>query len=174
MTNRVVAVAFAAALVVGCTPVQPTPPPSSNTNTTTVVLVVGGPAGPTLPTPTTAVKPKLVKVTQFGETCPPTVTAGPSGQDRAVRVGCSKALTCSPKCDSPQGPGFPDVDCQVPSGAAPDEFRVFAGAEHISFTASNSNPAFNRDARGVSAGTASIDCTYAGVRSEPFDLGVVP
>lgn len=171
MTNRAVGLALVAGLF-ACTPVQPTPPPSSNTNTTNVVVVVGGPAGPTVPTPTQVTKPKLTKVTQFGETCPPTVTAGPSGQDRAVRVGCSKALTCSPKCENPQGGA--DIDCPVPQGASPDEFRVFAGADRISFTASSSNPAFNRDARGVAPGTASIDCTYAGVRSEPFDLMVVP
>jgi hypothetical protein len=171
MRNGFVVVALMAALV-ACTPVQPTPPPSNNTNTTNVVLVVGGPAGPTVPTPTQVTKPKLVKVTQFGETCPADSGKTPSGQDRAVRVGCSKALTCSPKCDNPQG--GPDIDCPVPQGAAPDEFRVFAGADRISFTASSSNPAFNRDARGVAPGTASIDCTYAGVRSEPFDLLVTP
>jgi hypothetical protein len=156
-----------------CTPTQPTPIP----NVTVVGCYTcgnsfGGGGGGASPSPGITTKPKLTKVTQYGENCPPSVAAGPSGQDRGVRVGCSKALTCSPKCDNPQG--GPDIDCQVPQGGAPDEFRVFAGADRVSFTASTSNPAFNRDARGVAPGTASIDCTYAGVRSEPFDLAVVP
>lgn len=172
MTSKIPVVVLAALIgSAACTPVQPTPPPSSNTasNTNTIVLVIGGPAGPTLPTPTSAAKPDIVKVTQFGETCPD--GKQPSGQDRSVRVGCSKALTCSPKCKQTDGAY---IDCPVPQGASPDEFRVFSGEDRISFTAAGENPAFNRDARGLAPGHALLDCTYANVKSEVFDLLVIP
>jgi hypothetical protein len=161
---------LALAVLTSCTPVQPTPVPQPNggTNVNVVVNVGNGTTPSPAPGGAGSAKPKLVKVTQFGETCP--TGTSPSGQDRAVRIGCSKALTCTPKCEQTDGTL---LDCNVGS-QTPDEFRAFSGAEHISFTASSSNPAFNRDARGISSGLVLIDCTFAGVRSEPFDLTVVP
>jgi hypothetical protein len=169
MLKSIAIVAMAMLVLGACTPVQPTPVPQPNggTNVNVVVNVGNG----TVPSPAPGAggaKPKLVKVTQFGETCP--TGTSPSGQDRAVRIGCSKALTCTPKCEQTDGTL---LDCNV-GGQTPDEFRAFSGAEHISFTASTSNPAFNRDARGISSGLVLIDCTFAGIRSEPFDLTVVP
>jgi hypothetical protein len=169
MRKSIAIVAMAVLMLGACTPVQPTPVPQPNggTNVNVVVNVGNG----TVPSPAPgagSAKPKIVKVTQFGEACPSGTS--PSGQDRAVRIGCSKALTCSPKCEQTDGTL---LDCNVGS-QTPDEFRAFSGAEHISFTASSSNPAFNRDARGISSGLVLIDCTFAGVRSEPFDLTVVP
>jgi hypothetical protein len=161
--------ALALAALIACTPQPVAPTPPAGNTTVNVNVNVGNGTTPSPAPGAGAARPDLVKVTQFGETCPSGIS--PSGQDRAVRNGCSKALTCSPKCKLSDGTF---VDCQIPPGAAPDEFRVFVGQDRISFTASGSNPAFNRDARGVAAGLALIDCTYAGMKSEPFDLTVVP
>lgn len=169
MTKTSWAVIFGVLLLGACTPAQPTPLPQPNGNTTqTVTVIIGAPVPSPAPGGAGGQRPDRVVTRQFGETCP--AGTSPSGQDRAVRIGCSKAITCSPQCKQPDG-FF--VDCQVPPNAAPDEFRVFVGQDRIAFSASSSNPAFNRDARGLAAGLALIDCTYAGMKSEPFDLTVV-
>jgi hypothetical protein len=136
------------------------------------------------------VKPDYVKIMQFGETCGKNANGTdiqPSGQDRSVRIGCTKALTLSPKCH--QANGLPDIDCPVPDNAAPDSFEVTSGGEHIIFARFGSasidvsafsgphmeSDAFNRLATGVSAGSVTITGAYAGVRAQAdFILTVIP
>lgn len=105
-----------------------------------------------------------VKVTQFGEDCPSGTS--PSGADRNVRVGCTKNLTCTPFV-GPNEPASPTIH-----GPAPDFFGVVGGGPAAAVTIP-SEP-FNRDARGVQAGTVSFRCIVRGVQSEQFDLVVVP
>jgi hypothetical protein len=132
-------------------------------------------------------KPDYVKITQFGENCPTGIA--PSGIDRSVRIGCTKALTLSPKCRQVNGP---DIDCPVPADAAPDSFECKTGCDHITFAAFGSaalsaqdlkafsrphmqSDAFNRLATGKTVGDAIITGSYAGIRvQDDFTLTVVP
>lgn len=176
--------AAALVLFVACSPTQPDPPavPTASAGCTVTgdhnsVNCGSGNQTVTVPSPTPSGSPgagqppALVKITQFGESCPDGKT--PSGQDRAVRVGCAKALTLSPKCVNPGGPSLPMVDCQIPAGAAPDSFAVVSGGEFIDFNTFGDNPQFNRVAKGVKKGFAVIGGAYAGVQAEPFVLEVV-
>jgi hypothetical protein len=172
--------AFLALLFVSCpptapTPVATTPPPaitcSAGANSILNCGTGNGNGAAPSPSPNAGpfAKPDYVKITQFGETCPAGIE--PSGQDRSVRIGCSKALTLSPKCHQVSGP---DIDCPVPQDAAPDSFFVSAGADHIDFSLSASSK-FNRDAKGKTAGQAIITGAYAGVRAQDdFVLTVIP
>jgi hypothetical protein len=172
-----------ALILISCAPTQPDvpAPPTANagcnvTGSNNAVNCGSGnqTVSPPSPSPspgTITAKPKLVKITQFGESCPDGVS--PSGQDRAVRIGCTKALTLSPKCSNPIE-GQPDIDCAVPPGAAPDRFEVVSGGDHIEFTVSQDNPGFNRIAKGKTAGFTVIGGAYAGVEAEPFVLQVLP
>jgi hypothetical protein len=202
----------------GCSPNRPdpvvvaSPPPTGNTciisGTGNTCNVGNGapPAASPSPSPSAGpfVKPDYVKITQFGETCGTDkngVQIVPSGQDRSVRIGCTKALTLSPKCH--QTNGGPDIDCPVPDNAAPDSFEVTEGQEHIIFSPFGSlsvspalraalealvraasirafsdlhalSDAFNRRATGVSVGFARITGSYAGVRAQDdFILTVI-
>jgi hypothetical protein len=189
------------AVLTSCSPSEPTPPPPAPANVVNVtipgnptcVVVNGNGCNTAAPSPSPGgafVKPDYVKITQFGETCPSTVLAGPSGQDRSVRIGCTKALTLSPKCRQPNGP---DIDCPVPNDARPDEFKVLSGGDHIIFAAFGSasfkllsidvhaftgvhmeSDAFNRLATGTTEGQVVITGSYAGVRAlEDFTLTVI-
>lgn len=194
MTNRTLALAGLLLILPACArQTGPTPVPTPTPITGNVCIIsgngndntcnVGNVTPPTSPSPGSSptgpfVRPDYVKITQFGETCPTGIN--PSGQDRSVKVGCSKALTLSPKCH--QANGLPDIDCPVPDNTAPDSFTVVSGAEHIIFTAFGAaNPdlvrlltgpgalsdTFNRNARGVSPGVAVITGSYAGVAVQP-------
>lgn len=105
-----------------------------------------------------------VKVVQFGEACPTGKT--PSGEDRSVRVGCSKHLTCTPFL-SDGSPAPPAVH-----GPAPEFFGLIAGG--TSASASQQDEPFNLDAKGIAPGIASFRCNVKGVSSLTFDLTVVP
>jgi len=105
-----------------------------------------------------------VKVTQFGEHCPSGTAS--SGEDRSVRVGCTKWLTCTPFV-APGVEAAPSVH-----GPTPDFFGVVAGSQHADVTIP-SNP-FNRDVKGKTPGVISFRCIAKGVQSEQFDLTVVP
>lgn len=170
-------------LLASCSPTVPevpSPPPPANNScvisggqNNTCTIGNGNNATPS-PSPGTVTgpfpRPDYVKITQFGETCP--IGIEPSGIDRSVRIGCSKALTLSPKCRQVSGP---DIDCPVPPGAEPSEFKVIAGADHIAFSDSASSK-FNRDAKGVTEGQAIITGSYGGVAVEPgqeFTLTVI-
>lgn len=192
-----VAVALLAlAALASCSPAEPTavaPPPPACTVTVTVTgdgatTVNGcGNSVTTTPSPNPSggpfVKPDYVKITQFGESCPAGVE--PSGIDRSVRIGCTKALTLSPKCRQASGP---DIDCPVPENAAPDEFKCISGCDHINFAAFGSGnldvskfsgvhmktDAFNRIAAGKTEGAAVITGSYSGIRAQDdFILTVV-
>lgn len=167
---------IALALALGaCTPVAPTPPPAPPGNTTVTVIVNAGNGAQPSPAPggDPSAAPFRTTLTQFGETCEPRADgtrASPSGADRQVRISCDKQLTCSPKCRLSNGS---TIDCPVPAGSSA-EFRVTSGQDRVSLRASPSNAGFNVDARGLQEGLALIECTYAGQKSEPFDLLVVP
>jgi len=127
-------------------------------------IIVGGPSGVASPSPAPGGLIATVKVVQFGENCP--AGTQPSGQARQVRAGCEKALTCTPfLADGSPAPA-------AVHGPAPDFFGVIAGASYVSVTIPGES--FNRDARGLAPGIASFSCTVKGVRSEQFDLQVVP
>jgi hypothetical protein len=181
-------VALVMVATMSCTPAAPTPVPvptpavnqiTCNNSGTNNVCNIGNTAP--VPNPSASPtglfpRPDYVKITQFGESCGTDkngVQIQPSGQDRSVRIGCTKALTLSPKCHQATGP---DVDCPVPDGAAPDTFEVTAGADHIIFSDSQASR-FNKNAFGLTAGSVTITGAYAGVAVLPgqeFILTVVP
>lgn len=187
MRMRKVAVVLLALMMIGgCSPTQPTPPPLPPGTTITVTVPGNGNTinvgdgngiGPS-PSPSGGpfVKPDYVKITMYGDEKCGNGTNGqpilPANQSRTVRVGCTVALTISPKCHQPNG--LPDVDCPVPDGAAPDAFEATTGREHILFVPQGDNPKFNRNATGVSAGLTTITGSYAGVRvADDFVLTVI-
>jgi hypothetical protein len=134
----------------------------SNVNTNSNQQGQGG--GPSAsPSPGAGGSITLVKVVQFGETCPQGTS--PSGEDRSVRVGCTKHLTCTPFLSD----GSPAP--VAVHGPAPEFFGLTAGG--TSATAAQQDEAFNIDAKGIAPGIASFRCTVKGVSSLTFDLTVV-
>jgi hypothetical protein len=129
-------------------------------------ITVGGPSGFASPSPAPGAGGLIatVKVVQFGENCPAGLS--PSGQARQVRAGCEKALTCTPFL-ADGSPAPPAVH-----GPTPDFFGVIAGANYVAVSIPGES--YNRDARGLAPGIASFSCTVKGVRSEQWDLQVVP
>lgn len=129
-------------------------------------ISVGGPTGFASPSPTPGAGGLIatVKVTQFGETCPSGTSS--SGQARELRVGCEKHLTCTPfLADGSPAPA-------AVHGPTPDFFGLVAGGSYVTVTVPGES--FNRDVRGTAPGVASFACTAKGIRSEQFDLTVVP
>lgn len=150
-----------AALTYACTPTGPTIV-NTNTNTSTNNNGQSGPnASPSPGTGSGSIA--SVKVVQFGETCP--AGKAVSGEDRSLRVGCTKHLTCTPFLTD-GSPAPPAVH-----GLAPDFFGLTAGG--TSATAAQQDEAFNIDAKGIAPGIASFRCTVKGVSSLTFDLTVV-
>jgi hypothetical protein len=132
----------------------------------TTNVTVGGPSGLASPSPGPGAGGLIstVKVTQFGETCPNGTSS--SGEARSVRVGCEKHLTCTPfLADGSPAP-------VAVHGPTPDFFGLVAGGSYVVVTVPGES--FNRDARGTAPGVASFACTAKGIRSEQFDLTVVP
>ncbi len=152
------------ALVVACAP-PPTAPDITIVQSQTNTQTQGNGGGPTAsPSPGSGSGAiTLVKVVQFGETCPAGKSV--SGEDRSVRVGCVKHLTCTPFL-SDGSPAPPAVH-----GPAPEFFGLIAGG--TSATASQQDEAFNIDAKGIAPGIASFRCNVKGVSSLTFDLTVV-
>ncbi len=128
-------------------------------------ITISGPSGGPSPSPAPGAGGLIatVKVTQFGENCPQGTS--PSGEARQVRVGCEKALTCTPfLADGSPAPA-------AVHGTTPDFFGLVAGGSYVTVTIPGEP--FNRDARGTAPGVASFSCTVKGIRSEQFDLTVV-
>lgn len=187
---------LAMAALVSCSPAAPTPVAVAPAPACSVNVTVSGDGATTVngcgntvtvvPSPSPSgpfQKPDYVKITQFGESCSPGTE--PSGVDRSVKIGCTKALTLSPKCHQASGP---DIDCPVPDNAKPDEFKCISGCEHINFAAFGGGSldvslfsgahmqtdAFNRLATGKTEGAAVITGSYAGIRAQDdFILTVV-
>lgn len=166
MLKRHASAALAAAALLclsSCNPIPPTEPTpisiditNNNTNNN------GNPTTGASPLPGGGVIAS-VKTTQFGETCPQ--GTAPSGEDRSVRVGCTKHLTCTPFLSdgTPAGPAV--------HGPAPEFFGIISGGQFA--TASQQDEPFNLDAKGIAPGIASYRCTVKGVSSLTFDLTVV-
>lgn len=149
-----------AALAFACTNIT-TGPTTATGGSSTQTQGGGGPQAS--PSPTASGSIALVKVVQFGETCPQGVSV--SGEDRSVRVGCTKHLTCTPFL-SDGSPAPPAVH-----GPAPEFFGLIAGG--TSASAAQQDEAFNLDAKGIAPGIASFRCSVKGVSSLTFDLTVV-
>lgn len=171
--NRVILVALLALAACTVPPTGPSEPIEVN-----VCSGSGGCANNTTPTPSPSASPTVpgvpngsapatVRVTQFGEDCPAGVT--PSGQNRQVRVGCRKILTCTPRLAD-------GSDAVTPLAITrPDSFGPTTGAGNVQVERQD-NP-FNLDARATSPGTTHFTCVVRGVSSDstdPFDLVVVP
>jgi hypothetical protein len=130
--------------------------------TTTVIIAGPGPVPVATPTPGTgggAVA--AVNVSGFGtETGPGAIVAGPG-----VRVGNQQPITCTPKDAAGN-----DVPTAI-HGPTPDRFTVVSGGQAVQLLAV-SEP-FNRDAVGLSAGTARVECEVHGVTGA-LDIQVLP
>lgn len=111
-----------------------------------------------------------VKVTQYGENVTDTCST-PSGEDRSVRIGCIKKLTCTPFVTDSQG-NFVPADTAT-HGPKPDYFTVSSGGDKVAYSIWSDNE-FNMDVRGVKAGEATIICSSRGVPADPFVLRVIP
>jgi hypothetical protein len=158
---------IASGLVTGCskTVVIPVGPTGGGTNQSTTVNVNVGQGAPTGTQPGApgASSITLVKVTQFGETCPS--GASPSGVDRSVRVGCTKALTCTPFSGT--------VPTDTEALRIPVQFfDATAGTFDTAQVQHTGNP-YNLDVKGLKAGRVSFKCIVQAVESAQFDLEVV-
>lgn len=156
--------ALAVLTVAACTDPGPTAPTPVNVNVNQNVNIGQQPSTGASPSTGAGATITHVKVVQFGEDCPAGLT--PSGEDRKVRNGCTKNLTCTP---------FVGQNLPAPEsvhGPAPDFFGVTSGASCAQVTTPG-NP-FNRDVKGTSACSIVFSCVVKGVGSDPFVLQVIP
>lgn len=137
------------------------------------ILNIGGPTqiqnqgGGPLPSPSPGAGSSgavaSVKIGEFGEKCP-------SGKEpaeaiaRQLRVGCTTAITCTPK--DAQGKELPH---ETPPKL--EFFGFISGTQYVKDTESDNE--FNHDVYGVGPGIAIAICKVAGVSSDAWPLEVV-
>ncbi len=97
--------------------------------------------------------PASVRVTQFSQ----------SAGDRAIAVGGSISLTCTPR----KSDGT-DYWAGVPDSAIkpPDSFGVIAGASFVEIVSRGAN-GYNLEVKGVKPGEAYFNCNVLGVEGSP-------
>ena len=161
-----VAAALVVVLQVGCTPTQPTQPPN-------ITIIAGNgngnisnPGGtPSSPAPGSNGAIATVKVGAFGITCPGSVKLPNS--DRTIPVGCTMAVTCTPKDVNGQLVG-PAV-----TGPSPDFFDAVNGKGTVVKVAAWDEEAFNVNVTGLSPGAFALSCVSKGVKSDAWAGDVV-
>jgi len=128
--------------------------------------IVTGPGPVTSPSPGSQGSGLVatVKIGEFGEKCP----AGKEPAEqvaRQLRVGCTSAITCTPK--DAQGLELPhDSPVKV------DAFLVISGGQYVKDV--EADKPFNHDVFGVAPGLAVFICKVAGVSSDAWPLEIVP
>lgn len=134
-------------------PTEPKPSPNASPSPSPSPSPSSSPAAGTI---------TLVKVTEVGESCPAGVQ--PATAQRAVRVGCSAFITCTPFVgDRPA--------TVAEHGPAPTAYGITSGSG-ATFTPWPSE-AFNADLKGTSSGALIVSCTVKGITGSA-DFTVVP
>lgn len=157
--------ALVVVLQVACTPTQPTQPPNITVIAGNGNGNISNPGGPSSPAPGSNGAIATVKVGAFGITCPGSVKLPSS--DRTIPVGCSMAVTCSPK----------DVNGVLVSpavtGPSPDFFDAVTGKGNVVRVSAWDNEPFNVNVVGVNAGAFALSCISKGVKSDTWAGDVV-
>jgi len=137
---------------------------------------VGGPSqvnqqftgGGSTPSPSPAGSSNVasVKIGEFGEKCP----AGKEPAEaiaRQLRVGCTSAITCTPKDAAGK-----EIPHEIPPHL--DAFLAISGNQYVKVSESGEGGGFNLDVYGVDPGIAIFICKVAGVSSDAWPLEVTP